>query len=171
MRTRLLLPIVLIIAMLLAGTAYALWSESLIIQGTINTGYLDTVFANVDTHDTEPTEKDVSSITATIGEDNKTITVTITNAYPCIDYVLEFDIVNQGTIPVHVMVSSEDLPECIDFTMVPDLFSGYIQIHPGNSQHVVLTIHLTNGCLEGETYTFSITLTAGQWNEYPPSPV
>jgi len=154
--------------MLIVGTAYALWSETLTIDGTIDTGDIDTVFENVVTSDSEPCDKDVSSITAELGADGKSITVTIDNAYPCIDYILEFDIVNYGSIPVHVMVSFDDLPDCMTFTMNPDLFNDYEQIESdGDSVHVVLTIHLSNNCDQDASYSFTIELTAGQWNEYP----
>jgi len=102
--------------LMLIGIAYAAWSETLLINGTINTGALDWVFTNVGhwdppntlDHNGEQTDqgiitwwadKDVGYTEAEI-VDPHTINVTIHNAYPGYANDISAHIHVNGTIPL-----------------------------------------------------------------------
>lgn len=103
-----------------------------------------------------------------LSEDGKTLYVTITNAYPCIDYYCEFDIHNTGTIPIKVwymMLDRGNLPDGATVEIAgPELLC---QLEPSEVAYWTLRVHLDNDAEEGATYTFSYTIDAGQWNESP----
>lgn len=147
------------------GTSYAMWYKVLTINGTVNTGYVDAIFTNVMTRDTEIPEKDVSNITATLSSDAETMNITLNNAYPCINYILEFDIMNTGSIPVIIdNTTMSNYPCCMDLGGNLTNVIG-IQLEPNESVHVIMIFHLTNNCDQNVTYTFTVTITAVQWNE------
>lgn len=155
---------VLAIAIILIGASYAMWFKVLTINGTINTGYVDAIFTNIDTYDNEPDVKDVSNVTVSLSDDQESMTITVNNAYPCINYTVEFDILNSGTIPV-IITDVQGLPDdCYDVNgNLTDAIG--LQLEPGDTVHVFLVIHLSNQCEQNSTYTFTITVVAVQWNE------
>lgn len=160
--------------MLFVGTGYALWSENLYINGTINTGSLGAKMVLIDTYDNEltienNTKKDVSNVTAVVSEDGSTMNVTVNNAYPCITYTVVFNVTNTGSIPLKIFVSSSNVPCCVTVTIDPNInYQNEIQLHPGESLQFTLTIHLSNSCSENAQYSFALTLFYHQWNEAPP---
>jgi hypothetical protein len=167
--------LVSVLALTAVGTSYAMWSEIITIDGSINVGSLDFEWSVEDTYDSESPEKDdASSITATTSEN--TMTVTITNAYPCITYSLEFDIHCVGNVPVHF----DDFYFVEDYarqwvqdgiiSIQPYQSSGFItetQLHQCNEWNGLLTFHFDNDDEfdQGETYTFTVTLFGYQYNE------
>ncbi len=156
---------VLTIALMLVGTSYAMWYKTLTINGTIKTGYVDAIFTNVNPYDDEIPEKDVSNVTAVLSQDAETMNVTLANAYPCINYTVEFDILNTGSIPVIInAINGVPIEAC--YTVGGNFTNAIgVQLHPGESVHAVMTIHLTNDCAQNSTYSFIITIIAVQWNE------
>lgn len=169
---------VLLLSLSMVGVAQALWSETLYVNGTVNTGNLDAVLScGPQVHDTEPTEKDVSSITGSV--DGYTLTVTIENAYPCIDYYLPINIFNSGSIPwiMSVNIDRETLPGLTTLAILPaDYFTvGFnipqimegTQLEPMDFASGFLHVHLDNDASENAQYTFTITIVVMQWNEYP----
>ena len=171
MKTAKLGALFLISIMALAGigASSALWFEDLTIDGTVVTGNVDVEWSLIECGDDE-TKPEVSSITADITEN--TMTVTVTNAYPCITYWVHFDIHCVGSIPVHftpfVITSPGMDPTWI--TITPD--TGYpaiedAQLHTCEYWYGTLEIHLDNTATELTTYTFTVTLMAHQYNEGP----
>ena len=165
---------VLLIALAVVGFAYAHWFEMLYINGTVNTGSLDATFSIGDCYDTEPLEKDVSSISCELDPADPTghtLKVTVTNAYPCIDYYQEFDITNTGTIPLHVYsfkITESTLPVGSILEITDKAGEDFVctQIHPKESAWGIIHIHLPQEAAELATYTFKATIEVVQWN-YP----
>lgn len=159
---------VLLVSLLLAGFGIARWYETLTISGTVNTGTVDAELSVGDCWDSEPDEKDLSSIECTLTADNKTLLVTINNAYPCIDYYCDFDIHNTGSIPIKVwemVINRGNLPTSATVEITgPEL---PYQLEPGNMAYWTLHVHLDNDAEEDMDYTFSVSIDAGQWNEPP----
>lgn len=116
------IPMVLIVALAMAGIAYAHWSQTLYIEGTVHTntftlGFTELTCAEkyVDEHgikqDGEYLGKDVGwfecemanlitdPVTGLSG--NEKCIVTIHNAYPCYWVHITFVITNLGTTPAH----------------------------------------------------------------------
>ncbi|MEM4983308.1 MAG: hypothetical protein QXF66_00005, partial [Candidatus Hadarchaeales archaeon] len=98
MRTAMAMFGALIVALAMTGVAFAHWTDTLYINGTVNTGTFDAELSVGQGYDSEPECKNVSSITGSLSEDKNTITVTITNAYPCIDYYLPIDLHCVGSV-------------------------------------------------------------------------
>lgn len=106
-----------------AGFGYSLWFENLYLTGTIDTTYMDVEWSVHGTCDTET--KEVSSITAIINPENANrMTVAITEAYPCVDYIAVFDIHSVGPLPVHihnmVLEVPENFPGTIQVCAIPE---------------------------------------------------
>jgi len=175
--------LVSVLALTAVGTSYAMWSETITMDGTVNVGSLDFEWSIHQAWDSEIPEKDdASSISAVISEDGNTMTVTITNAYPCIEYYLWFDVHCVGNVPVHFddfyfeeayarqwvqdgIISIEPYED-----PVTGVVSDYItntQLHQCNEWYGLLTFHFTNddGFEQGTTYTFTVTLFGYQYNE------
>lgn len=164
-----LISLVLVLAMGTLGVGYALWSDTLYIEGEVNTGEVDVGFYcdwGV-CSDSEPAEKDVSSISKQIISPTL-LQITITNAYPSIDYYAQFCIVTQGTIPVHFgnwIINRGTMPADATILVTPNLYG--VQKEPNMHTECSLHVHLGNDATMLATYTFTIEITAGQWNEYP----
>ena len=162
-----LICLALVLALGVLGVGYGLWDKTVYIEGTVNTGEVNAIMSVGDCSDTEPPEKDVSSIECYLDpNDNQVLIVTITNAYPSIDYYCNFDITNTGTVPVIVngYTVTSTLP--VGATLeVPD-FVG-TQIEPDLSVYGQLHVHLANDAEELTTYTFEVGIWLVQWNEYP----
>ena len=157
------LLLVLVIALALVGVGFAHWSKPLHITGTVNTGDLDACWSAGLSSDTEPPDKDFSSIRCWVDEvDCQILYVVVDNAYPCIDYYQEVDIHNTGTIPLHI--------DGIDMTAVPPWCTVEItdlscnQLHPGESAWGRIHVHLFQEAPEGTTIKFECSLMTTQWN-------
>lgn len=167
MKTAKLGAIFLVSVLALAGTGmgYAMWSETLYIDGWIQTGYIDAEWSIFEVDDSEPDNKDFSYVIAEIEGD--TLYIDIYNAYPCIDYWVVFDVHNTGSIPIHLywdgIITPADFPGTITMT---DLTC--IQLHPYDYEYGTITIHLNNDALENSYYSFETTLVYHQWNEVYP---
>ena len=158
---------IVLVAMLALGMSYALWSTHLYISGTIYTGTVSAEIIAGNCYDDEPPEKDVSDITCEVVDN--TLVVTITNAYPCINYSCKFYVNNTGTIPVKVQ----------EIAISGDAEVGYVtvtvtgievgkQLEPGEEVECLLTVHLENSAAQNATYTFEVDICLVQWNEYAP---
>lgn len=159
---------VLVVCLVIAAFGIARWYETLTISGTVNTGTVDAVLSADECWDTEPAEKNVSSISCDLSEDGKTLNVKVVNAYPCVDYYCKFNVENTGSIPIKVWTMNIDrgtLPEgatlAISGPEIP------YQLEPQEAGYWTLHLHLDNTAEEGQTYTFSVSIDAGQWNEGP----
>jgi len=85
---------ILMIALGIAGYAYAHWNATITINGTITTGtFLLTPSFEATVHDA----KEICKVTSSIQGD--TLTVAIDKAYPCINVTGKFDLKNDGTVP------------------------------------------------------------------------
>ena len=166
-----LLCLTLVIALAGMGAGYAHWSQTLDLNVTVQTGDLDAGWSVEDFGDDEPPEKDVSSIncyTSAAGgseESPHKLHVEITNAYPSITYYCDFDIHNDGSIPLHIgefVINRGDLPDGATVT-ITDL--ECTQLHPCESAYGTLEVHLDNDAEQDTNYTFEITVDVYQWNE------
>jgi len=118
-----LLSLALVLALGTLGVGYAMWSDTLQIEGDVNTGELSVKFASQydnDVNDNDPTEagswnvsgtkpvwtgqrhdKDVASTTSTFNqEEGKSARIIVATGYPCYWGSVIWDVLNDGTIPV-----------------------------------------------------------------------
>jgi hypothetical protein len=188
MKKFLILGVVTVVALASLAVGYALWSKTLYISGTVNTGTVDIGWSPVTFEgDSEPVEKDYSDIDCTIIDD--TIYVDVYDAYPSIWYACSFDVTSTGTVPVHfypiewtgLPLTGVDVvlaggaitgldPAPAQQSPVPFDFAG-VQLHQGDSQDLTIYVHFANEAdlPQGtdNAITFSGTLVGGQWNEIP----
>ena len=151
----------LVLALGVMGAGFALWSDSLFIAGTIETGSIGLVWTvDLPPTDNEAPDKDVSSADSWIDAAG-ILHITIVNAYPCITYTIPFDLHCTGTVPVHtaMTVTSGNL----EWVQIPQM-SG-MQLHEGERYDGVITVHLDNSAEENETYYFDVQLDYWQYNE------
>ncbi len=189
-----LLAILLIVLLAGIGVAYGLWSETLTIEGTVNTGDVDVEFANVQKseyigviennqymikHESNfPGKENAANCSydsEEAGTDNETLKITVEGAYPSWYCVVLFDVKSTGSVPVHVyepeLVEDDgfDNPGWAEATCWLGEV-GYQQLHKDDSMSCQVEIHFTNDDLvtEDDQYTFAYTIEARQWNEPRP---
>lgn len=125
------LPVLVIFGLLVTGVAFAHWSESLYISGSVATADLDWKFTLATAEDDQLNEldwncgdnfvpmpwrvdKDVGMTTAEIKDppENHTVEVTLCNVYPCYWTSVSVYAKNTGTIPLHfekVLIDSVEI--------------------------------------------------------------
>ncbi len=172
------------VALAFISGSYAMWSETLIINGTVHTGEFNIDWSIESYYDNEIEGKQFSSVTAIIDSATGVMTVHVEGAYPCITYTVAFNIHNTGTIAAHFM----------DFTVSPQSWKdagviminpipgyppiaddpnepGYqgVQLHPDQTWYGMLQFHFDNedGFAENTDYTFTVSIVGYQYNETP----
>ena len=167
----------LLSALLLAaivGVGYAMWSETLRVNITVNTGEVDVEFSNWSCNDVgiDPgKDKDVASCSVVAEDwddegDVIKLLVTIENGYPCYYANITLTIDNIGTVPVklynHYFEGLESLPLEADLVIPEDT-----QIDPDGHKDFMLNIHILQDAEELASYSFELTMEFAQWNEVP----
>ena len=150
----------LILALGVMGAGFALWSDSLFVEGTIETGDIGLTWSQGDPYDTEDSMKNVSFGECEIIDD--TLYITVFNAYPCIEYHFPIDLHGVGSVPVHTQMTLTSGPcPWVEIPQIP------MQIHEGDVWNGEIVIHLDNTAEENETYHFTVQLDYWQYNEDP----
>ena len=121
----------LMIALMVAGFAYAHWSKVVTINGTINTG---TFHLSPSYEGWTDDGKGYCTVDGII-EDN-TLTVTIDNAYPCITVTVIFDIHNDGSVPAGLYAWTATYDNNVITIFNASDFQGSI-INPGMTEDEV----------------------------------
>jgi predicted ribosomally synthesized peptide with SipW-like signal peptide len=179
---------VLVILLALLGVGYALWSDTLVIDGTVHTGNVDMAFSPCSTNDEGTSvdpgyEKDVASCECALAPGNHgdgnvdtgndLMTITINNGYPSYSCEVNYDMTNVGTIPVHLYSVTEDYdPSVLDYTQDCQNATGDpvgigYQLHPGDDVDCTIGLHVRQEAAEGGTYTLHKEYLWGQFNEGP----
>ena len=176
---------ILMIALSIAGFAYAHWEKIVTVDGTVTTGTLHVIpsfYMEISQ------DKPVASYDYKVYPEENSIDVWIDNVYPCLRVKGYIDLENTGTIPVHLVDTditatptlsavwndTEKYYEIKDGTTIiatgnyafrfPD---EYPQIDPGHTAYIDFWIHFEEGLPKGTEYTFHIDLTFWNWNESP----
>jgi len=87
---------VVMMALMVAGFAYAHWTETITISGTVTTGTFN-LEPSADIEILSPTDKNVATVSSDITDD--TVSYTIENAFPCLTVRAKFDLHNDGSVP------------------------------------------------------------------------
>jgi len=154
----------------MVGAAYAMWDKSLWMYGTVNTGKLHLEIIDVSSGDPPGAkdpgkDKDVGCTTVTW--ETQTITVTITNAYPCYYVYIHFTVHNDGTIPAKLQSITIKAPPELTVTGWNSIGE---QIDPCENRDNTIKVHVEQWADQGSTYTFTVEFYYVQWNEYVPPP-
>lgn len=157
-----LICLALVVALGTLGAAFALWSDTLFLEGTVNTGDIGLEWTQGDPYDNE--EKDVSHAECQII--GNTLYIDIYNAYPCVTYTIPIDLHGTGSVPVHT--SWMVMPGNCNPSWVTMPNWGGLQIHQGEDLWGDVVVHLDNTAEQGMTYSFSVILDYWQYNEAGP---
>jgi len=177
-----------IVALALIASAFAMWSESLGINVTINTGEVKVKFSDWSCSDTGADQqlpgfdnsegKDVAScsVEPEIYDDDGNpvkLSVVIDNAYPGYTANVSILVDNIGTVPVKlysINTCYERLP-----VLVSLLYPEDTQIDPDMNKTFILKVEIPEYYLEegpepvllpeNTMFTYHIELTFAQWNE------
>jgi len=199
-----MLTVLSILALSMMGFAYALWSETLIISGSVATGEVAWEFVPMYNFADEPgdldwlgdctwklwlSDKDVGgpTIMTPIDSDGDgdmdTLQVTLQNTYPQYFENIGFHVQILGTVPIIVDnieicgITYRIPPQTIFCDLDGDglddikiLWGNHIgaQLHPGDIAEISFYILVLQEAPQGASLTFTITLTAVQYNEYVP---
>ncbi|MEM0021626.1 MAG: hypothetical protein QW039_03450 [Fervidicoccaceae archaeon] len=175
-----IIPILAIaVTLALITSAVAMWSETLRLNVTVNTGEVKVAFSGWKCSDegSDPQAqgfdnsegKDVAwcSVASEVLDSNGNViklNVTIGNAYPGYSPVISFNVTNIGTIPVKLYSSSIT---GLNSTALNASLSipQSTQLHPGDVGQYALSITVLQSADENAQYTFEVTLVFAQWNE------
>lgn len=167
----------LVLIGLLAALAvgWGLWSKTLEVEGTVETGDFNAQWTDVKTNDdgpdpcTEPNPndcdyppKDVGSCEAWVDEENdQLLHVEIENAYPSYECTITASVKNTGTIPFNILVDGYGSDPQLDVVCDPP--DG--QVDPGETAEGSCWVHVRQEAKERSPYTAQATLCVAQWNE------
>jgi len=102
----------LILALGMTGVAFAHWSQTIYIEGTVETGTVCVGWVYVDYEDYEYLNKDVGEVDAWLDDPKGwhiedeifgTLVVDLINVYPSYEAYIYVEIANGGTIPVNLV--------------------------------------------------------------------
>jgi predicted ribosomally synthesized peptide with SipW-like signal peptide len=185
------LVMVLVIMLALLGVGYALWSDTLVIEGTVNTGEVDMAFSPCATNDSGTANdpgytKHVASCACARSDgtiENPSddgydqLNITITDGYPSYSCNVTYDMSNIGTVPVHLYSVFADYdPNALDVEQAcqdgqaAPVEIGY-QLHPGESVDCSIDLHVRQEAPENDTLYLHKEYWWGQYNEGPPPDV
>lgn len=166
-----------------------LWSKTLFVSGTVQTGDLAGVWGDLSTSDegttADPCTEDVNPACTpdpvtrphigTCAIDDAGIgtavgTATITNVYPSYECTITGAIANIGSVPFNVIGAhliidngNEAGLEQLGACELPD----DVQIDPASMSYISCTVHVKDTAQAGWTYYFALETCAAQWNEDP----
>jgi len=179
-KTRLLV-LVLVVSIMLVGAGYAYWTETLTINNTVRTGYLDVKFLG----DPDLELKDdgyfvdnqyynqVWTAKVREGTNGNIIDITIDGFYPGAIANVSFTVKNDGTVPVIIDDVESSISGNKDFIenalwfgineneafndintflgSLPNKWDNII-IYPGNTRSYTFTIRMPGDLIEGDDY-------------------
>jgi len=175
-----LLCLALVLALGSLGVGFALWSETLYIDGVVYTGEVDAEWTFCGCFDIE--SKDVGTISAQIDPvDPHILHITVNNGYPCYFGDCEVEFTNVGTIPV-IIQSITIIPDNFTLASANGANNGQLWIelvdgvglqlepYPDEPYHTAQSfkVHVEQCAEQNATYTFSIEIVVVQYNEYEP---
>ncbi|RLE90237.1 MAG: hypothetical protein DRN04_15390 [Thermoprotei archaeon] len=179
------------------GIAFAMWSETLRINVTVDTGEVDVIWGKYWSNDTiEKPEVSLDVTKVYITEeayddegDLIKLNVTIDNAYPGYKVGIYGMVNNTGSIPVKLLSATlkyNDVETSLTLCQWVDLDldgdgdldlnvhlelaedgEDGTQIDPGATDTYELVIHVKQGANETATYGFEVEFVFAQWNEVP----
>jgi hypothetical protein len=161
MRKALVLALVLLVALAGIGVAYAGWTHTLTVNGTVATGYLEAHFAGTSATVSggtgsvvfTPSNPDWLGFSQTLG-------FKLSNAEPGTVATIHFDVKNDGTVPASLNgLTFGTIPSALSVTDYDCNKSG---LAVGETYTCVLKTIVTDSAAEYSTYDFSATILVSQ---------
>lgn len=139
MNSRKMLITAITIAIMLLGTGYAYWTETLTISNTVSTGYLDVKFIDADAWDFDDSEtfhhrSNLVIAHKTIAADGRSISLTVDNLYPGSGASLDFLVENTGTIPAKIGTVTGTVTENQALADALDYYVDTVKVYNGSWQ-------------------------------------
>jgi len=181
----------LMVALMIAGIAYAHWSKAIRIDGTVTTGTFE-LEPTCEIRIVEPTDKKVANVSCEIDYDNNIVTYWMNNTFPSLKVYIKFDLHNTGSVPAGLYkikfkdslgttweytapdipkdmgpIIEGSLPAWIEVESITWGGVPFGQIDPGDTAYVEFVIHFTEDTPPDFTYQFSFGLEYWNWNEVP----
>jgi hypothetical protein len=154
--------IALIVGVASLGLADRLWSQTLSVEGTVDTEELSVEFTDAYTNDDiggiDPDyDKDVADCVALVDDSGDTVSLTITNGYP--GYTCQFwiEITNVGLGSLLFTTPEIVAPDVLTVTE-PDPQSCGI-LNPSEAEVETFTVHVEQEADQWASYTFTIRKT------------
>jgi len=151
------------------GVSYALWSKTITLTGSVATGNVNiewSTFTDNDNGIDPGYDRNVADCTVVTTPDK--VTFTITNGYPSYTCTISGDIHKSGSIPIKLQNFVYNVPPEITVTPSGGFVNPYgVQLEPGGKLVGDFKIHVEQGAEQSKTYTFDISATGQQWNEFP----
>jgi len=182
---------ILMIALGIAGFAFAHWEKIVTVDGTVTTGTLH-IIPSFHVEYEEAENKTVADIGYEVHAAENDIDVWFDNVYPCLYVEGYIDLNNTGTIPVHLIdieiTGNETLHAVYNETMEYwEIYDGFAliatgdywfdfpdgtprdpyQIDPEGVAYINFWIHFEEGLPQNASYWFHIEFLFWNWNEWP----
>lgn len=188
------LALVMIVTLMSMGVAYAAWSQTVTVSGSISTGKLEVVttaeaFALTDNLDVEPdaaSEYASSSAEAVAGVEvtGNEIAVDLTGMYPGVTAVGKIILDNTGTIPVDIELGEDAADPALGLTIAFEVLGveyigvdalrgalGSIELANGSTLEIIVTIDADISLTEvnlleddSESYSYNLPFVFSQYN-------
>lgn len=166
-----IVSVALLVGLGLTSMGYGIWSDTLTISGTLETGTQSTELTCSGNY-TVPAGGSIScSVTDNV------LTVTVTNAQLDVNYYCDFNIQNTGDIPVKIqsiVVSSLPPVEEVEVEIQNVAVGNQIEQNGVTGDTVYGKVHVSllpeppDNPSKGTTFTFTVTFSVVQWNQYVP---
>jgi hypothetical protein len=175
---------VLMVALSILGFVYADWTQTIYIDGTVNTGSYCVGFTDQICEDNEmtlPEPKDIATCTCTLVNQKGThngdpvyerIEITIDNGYPQYQCTVDIEISNGGTIPAVIKtVKTVTTPAwwcelTITNTLVGTQLDETDSLWFDLEIAILLESAVGEDCPQDATTTFALEIETIQWNKY-----
>lgn len=162
-----LLTLVLVLAFAVTGMAYAYWTQTLAVSGTVSTGNLDLAWNGLEEFTRVEQNGDYANATIAVNpRSNKIIDVTISNAYPGWQGKFNVGYTNLGTVPGKIdSVKVVNLPRQLTLNTDGIPVGALVEYDRTITGNFLVTVRpeLGNETMN-ETYTFSVELEGSQFN-------
>jgi hypothetical protein len=163
-----------VLALAGTGAAYALWFDYLHLDIDVETGYIGAEWSFESFWiDGKPGVSDINVVMSPWGSSNLgRMFIHILNAYPCVDYVINFNIECTGTIPIHIGAPEiyiadynhlNGLGMNLGTIHFYDMAGNEIiwgtdipQLHPGDIFYGFMVIHFNNDLPQGAGMTMTL---------------
>lgn len=178
-----LLVLALVIAMVTLGVAYTLWSPTLSITGTVETGTVDARWSTAFCSDLE-TGTDVGQTSAGVDPSDPTVLLfNIVNGYPSYTGNCQVEYQYLGSVPVKVesitfipgaaltgcavsqSPTTGSLTAACDQLTVRWVDGLCTQLHRSDEAAGALRVHVEDAAEQNFSYSFRVLLKLMQWNQ------
>lgn len=145
------------------GIGYGSWVNNTTIKTVISTGNIAPIFSIqpiVTEFDTPLKPTDSGAASVYLSDDQKTMYVSLSGAYPGYSVIINYTISNMGTIPIKCKISSTaPKPINADFSTIDEVLNPH-----GGSKNGTINISIPKNVKEGTNYGFEINLQFEQYN-------